>query len=246
MTIGYAFRKPRVTTRLSPTFGIPRGTFGRGANSIEAIVLHLFQHALDTHAAFETNVAVRNAAQIPHSSLHYAIGLNGEVQQYVRDADIAWGMWDYDMENFPAAYPASGWSLLATHPGVSPDRYVIHIGAPFGEEGAVFDEMGVYAMGKTQRQNHARLIAWLCNEYAIPCDTTHVVTHDMIDTQFSTYCIGQPTYPYAQILADAQAIIAAGGETDLVFDPPPILEEYFGPFTVGYSRVSSAAYIRGD
>lgn len=247
MSEAISFRYPNRSILRSPTFGLPRGTFGRGIYTPQAIILHTLRCSLEAYDAQVTNGFIRNAAEPRHPSLHYAIDMQGNVHQYVEHADVAWGMWDYDMAHFPSVFPASNWTLLSTYPGVTPDFYALHIGCVSGEfDSLQHDAQQVTAMTPVTILQHARLIAYLCNLFTITCDSTHVLTHDLIDNQFDRVCVDE-SYPYAAILALANTIITAGGETpDPVFTHDPTLEEFFGPFTVGVSRVSSAAYISND
>lgn len=232
------FRKPPTTVLRSPTFGLPRLTFGRTPYSPEIIILHVLRCSLDSYDAQETNPFIRNKAEPKHPSLHYAIDYEGNVHQYVEDADIAWGLWDYSMTSFPSTYPEGTFDL--PHASITPDYYSLHIGAMSGERD-VKGERVIFS--DTELLNHARLIAWLCHTYEIDCDLDHVTTHDQIDTQFEHVCVTDD-YPLAAILALAQQIIADGGEYDVVFEPPPVIEEYIGVFIIGFSRIGSQALIR--
>lgn len=240
MTSAIQFRLPQITTILTRLFGIPKGTFGRGAYSPECIILHSTQLTLDSYDAQVIHpeyLLYRDRAQPIHPSLHFAVGYGGEVHQFVNVADVAWGLWDYDMGQFPDPYPEGDSPILDLHAGVSPDRFAIHIGAMSGIIGEPTP------MTAASIKQHARLIAYYCNLYEIDCDTDHVVMHGAVDLQFANICVADAVYPYAAILAAAQAIIAAGGEDDLVFSPPPIIDEFFGPFTLNVSRLSSASYL---
>lgn len=240
MSNAIQFRKPSTTTILSRLFGIPKGTFGRGIYEPECIILHSTQLTLDSYDSQVIHpeyLLYRDKAQPTHPSLHFAVGYGGEVHQYVNTADVAWGLWDYDMGHFPDPFPEGNSPVLNLHPGISPDFFAIHIGAMSGITGIQTP------MTAVSIKQHARLIAYYCQLYEIDCNTSHVVMHGTIDLQFADICRADAAYPYAAILAAAQAIIAAGGEDDLIFDPPPTIDEFLGPFTLNVSRLSSAAYL---
>lgn len=243
MSNSFSFRFPATTILRSPTFGIPRGTFERGDfDTPVAIVLHTLRVSLQSYDAQETNTFERNLAEPRHPSVHFAIDYAGNCHQYVEVADVAWGVLDYSRTSFPSPFPQGDWELLDTYPSVSPDYYSIHIAAVSGESTENGESQTAFT--SAMLLTHARLIAWLCHTYEIDCDADHVTTHEHVDTQFTGVCAGAD-YPYAQIMAAAQAIITAGGESpDPIFNPPPILEEYFGIFTVGKSRIGGRAYIR--
>lgn len=239
MTTAIQFRLPRITTRLSPTFGLPRGTFGRGIYTVKAIVLHSLRTSLESYDAQEFNLFIRDKAEPRHPSVHFALDYEGNCHQYVNVADIAWGSFDYNMGNFPAAWTPGDFVWFDTYaPPISPDRYCIHIAHMSGE-----DNDNNLALTPAAILNTARLIAYYCDFYEIECDEDNVVTHDKLDTQFAASCIAESSYPYAEILAKAQEIIENGGESDIIFEPAPIIAELYGPWTVGTSRVSSASYI---
>lgn len=250
MTTPIQFRLPNITTLLTRLFGIPKGTFGRGIYEPKAIILHSLRHTLDTYDAQVIHpelISYRDRAQVKHPSLHFAIDYDGAVHQYVNTLDVAWALWDYDNGHFPNPFPEGSFAWLATYPDVTPDMYSIHIGATSGEFGTqIIPPKSSIPMSVASILQHARLIAYLCHAYNITCNTTNVVRHETVDTQFVGECIGDATYPYTTILGLAQAIIAAGGESDIIFEFPPVLTEITGPFTVGVSRISSAAYISAD
>ena len=241
------FRKPHLTTMLSPVRGIPFGMFGRGEYAPQAIVLHALRLTLESYDAqvvHPERVSYRDRAQVKHPSLHYAIGYNGEIHQYVNDLDVAHGLWDYNLGAFPSSFPHGDFELLDTYPDVAPDYYCLHIGAMsgmFGEQ--LVETKTAVPVSLAALVSHARLLAWLCHTYDIACDETHVVTHETIDLQFRGVCVGEAGYPYAAMLALAQFILANGGETDFAFEPPARDDQTTGPFTVGISRVGSAAFI---
>jgi hypothetical protein len=127
---------------------------------------------------------------------------------------------------------------------------VLHVAITSGEAGLqAVGSPNVSPVTAAMFTSLTRLVAYLCHTYGITADATHIISHDGIDEQFAHTCVGDD-YPYAAVLAGAQAIILAGGwPLDPVFDKfyfgfDPA--EYFGPWTVGVSRVSSAAYISND
>lgn len=237
------FRNPARTVLRSPTFGLPRGTFGRGIFSPDAIILHVLRCTLEAYDAQEVNGFTRDAAEPLHPSLHYALDAGGNIHQYVEDADIAWGLWDYSMGAFPAPFPEGAWGMLSENPGVTPDRYSLHIGIASGLVEGQIEHRTLVPITSPLLASLARLVAWLCHTYSIPCDAEHVTTHDAIDAQVAGLCV-PADFPYSTVLALAAGIVDAGGESpDNLFDAFRDWQEFQGPFTVGVSRVSSAAYI---
>lgn len=234
-----SFRRPGSTRKLSPNFGIPKGTFGRNGHTILAVCLHSLEETLEEYDSKMTDPESRSRAQTVHPSLHYVVGYDGAVHQYVDEADIAWGLWDYDRRAFPSPYPPGTWSVPALHPGIPPDAYVLHIGTAAGPDSAPvpFPDVMIHQT--------ARLIAYLFYTYALVFSNLALVTHDQVDAQFVGKCV-PADFPYLAIYRAAYDLIAAHGEPpDDEFDRIN-LREYIGPFTVGLSRISSAAYISPD
>ena len=74
--------KPSIRWIGSPNFGFPDGT--HGGNQPEAIVYHIAQGSLGGIDAWFNNPS-------SEASTHFAVGLGGQIHQYVRVEDPAWG-----------------------------------------------------------------------------------------------------------------------------------------------------------
>lgn len=239
-----SFRNPGKTYRTTPNFGIPKGTYNRNGNPVHAICLHTLGETLEEYDALVTASLTRDKAQTWHPSLHYAIGYNGEIHEYVNPADIAWGLWDYQMANFPTPYTPGPSGLFALYPDVNPEQYLIHIAASSGKGASLVGDNPA-PFSDVMFKQHVRLIAYLCDLYSITATSTTITTHDQLDTQFSGRCVPSQ-YPYAALLSAVQTLIAAHGEApDEEFDRLD-LREYVGRFTVGRSRIGSQAFITDD
>lgn len=105
--------KPRIVWIGSPNFGYPDGTHGQ--NEPEAIVYHIAQGSLAGIDAWFNN---------PRSfaSTHFAVGLRGEIHQYVRVEDAAWG--NGFMNNPDLSIP---WLRFCWENGINPNLKTISI-----------------------------------------------------------------------------------------------------------------------
>ena len=74
--------RPAITWIGSPNFGFPDGA--HGGNAPEAIVYHIAQGSLGGIDAWFNNPA-------SSASTHFAVGFGGQIHQYVRVGDAAWG-----------------------------------------------------------------------------------------------------------------------------------------------------------
>jgi len=132
--------------------GSPNFFSGRAGYKPEAIVIHIMAGTLvGTDSWFNTP-----SSQV---SAHYGIGKNGEVHQYVKDADRAWHAGR--VQN-PTA------KLVIARPGVNPNNYTIGIEHEGGPTDAWTPEM---------KQASAALIRELCATHGIPVDREHIFGH---------------------------------------------------------------------
>lgn len=178
---------PAITNNLANTFGIPRGRAGRNGNTIQGIVIHCLDMDFSQRSAETERVYRELKAKPQHASLHYVIGINGEVQRQVEDANIAWGHAWY-ISNFALGYPMEiVWSLADQNPPMTPDYYVINVGLIRGnnEERCTGDE--VLASGLA-RASLVHLLAWLCQEHDIAIDADHIALHRDIDAFAANEC----------------------------------------------------------
>lgn len=146
--------KPPVVCLPSKRYGVPQGTPGRNGQTVKGIVIHCLDNTLEGYAAQVCgDVGKLSRGNGPKASLHYGIGMNGNVQQYVSDDDIAWGL-DFTVPRgtvtpiyrCPDGCPAPSlcdplapplvsdpnylpdWTLTTENPGIPFDYYLLHIG----------------------------------------------------------------------------------------------------------------------
>lgn len=146
--------KPSVICLPSRRYGVPQGTSGRNGETIKGIVIHCLETTLEQYAiqvCGDPGKLSRGSG--PKSSLHYGIGMNGNVQQYVDDDDIAWGL-DFTVprgtttpiykcpDSCPGPNPCDpnapppvsdphylpDWGLTTENPNIPFDYYLLHIG----------------------------------------------------------------------------------------------------------------------
>lgn len=129
---------------------------GRKGYRPEAVVIHIMEGTLaGTDSWFASP-----ASQV---SAHYGIGKNGEVHQYVREADTAWHAGRVD---------APVWTLIKSN--VNPNLYTIGI-----EHEGKHDDTWTDAL----KEASATLISAACERWHIPIDRNHVIGHYEIDSK---------------------------------------------------------------
>lgn len=125
---------------------------GRKGEKPEIIVLHISTDSLAScDSWFETPES--------QASSHYIVGLNGEIHQYVKEEDGAWG-------NGPRVNPTS--KIILSKPDVNPNLYSISI----EHEGKDLSK-GT----EIQKQTSAELVYEISNRWNIPLDRDHVIGH---------------------------------------------------------------------
>lgn len=214
------------------TVGVPRGTAGRSGYSIQGIVLHCLEQSLERYDAILCQAEKLTKAKPEHSSLHYAVGTDGAIHQYVEEGNISWGFAQY-MSNFPAPYPVPGlnWPPLSnTYPGVTPDYYVINIGLEIGvNAGPDVCCDGPTVLRLSGYRSLVHLLAWLMAKHCLPVDEQHVTWHQTIDPAAEDECV---CADLAELLTDvrnycepcqepASARVPEGEITRLVGTTPP-------------------------
>lgn len=132
----------------------PNYTTGRSGNrKPELIVIHVMDGTLKgTDSWF--------AAVTSQVSSHYGIGLDGEIHQYVKEADTAWHAGRVKNPSF---------SLYKE--GVNPNAYTIGI----EHEGKANTEWT-----PAMKQASAALIREICTRWGIPVDREHIIGHYQI------------------------------------------------------------------
>lgn len=160
----------------SPNFGYPGGTHGRGAEKVTAIVCHVMGGTLAACDAWFSNPASQVSA-------HYGIGKNGDIHQYVAEADAAWGAGGLD-------HPDTTLSWLSPSGGVV-NRRVISIEHE-GQPGDVFPPAQLAATIAL----HKALVA----HHGIPVNPQYIVGHYRLDSVNRAHCPG-PTFPWDALFA---------------------------------------------
>jgi N-acetyl-anhydromuramyl-L-alanine amidase AmpD len=126
-----------------------------GTRTINRIVIHITdgQPKLNGTVAWFQNPAARVSA-------HYIVGQDGEVVQMVKHNDIAWH-----------ASSANGDSIGIEHVARSPHEWDKKLG---------HTDPGMMPTEK-QYCASAALVNWLCNQFNLPMDRTHVLGHSEAD-----------------------------------------------------------------
>lgn len=126
---------------------------GRNGYKPEAIVIHIMDGTLSgTDSWFGDTTS--------QVSAHYGIGKNGEVHQYVQEADTAWHAGRVDSPT---------WSQIKQ--SVNPNLYTIGIEHE-GKSNDVWPE--------AQKQASVALIRDICQRWGIPIDRDHIIGHYQI------------------------------------------------------------------
>ena len=126
---------------------------GRAGYAPEAIVLHRTDGVL---AAIDG----RHAKPRTYNSVHYAVGIAGEVHQYIEEKDTA----------FHAGIVVNPvWKLVK--PAVNPNLYTIGIELEKQIPGKALD---------IQNQSLAALILEIATRWKLPLDSDHIVLHEEI------------------------------------------------------------------
>jgi N-acetyl-anhydromuramyl-L-alanine amidase AmpD len=154
-----------------------------------AIVCHIAEGSLESVDSWFNNPQAE-------ASTHFCIGPGGDIHQYV------------DLEFAPYANGAieqgATWGGLKQNPGVNPNYLTISIETagkhPDPEKGQF------YTPTVPQVQAYIQLIAWLCDQYKIPCDRQHIIGHYEISPQSRPNCPG-PNFPFDQIIAAANQVL---------------------------------------
>jgi N-acetyl-anhydromuramyl-L-alanine amidase AmpD len=159
----------------SPYFGYPDGTPGRNGHKPLAVVMHIAEGSLPGIDAWF--VSPQNSG----SSTHYAIGKKGEIHQYVREEDAAWG-------NGIVKKPT--WPLLVQN--VNPNLYTISIehegytGEPWTEE---------------MLESDVWLLKRICQRWSIAMDRAHIIGHYQLDSVNRARCPGTGL-PWDRLIAE--------------------------------------------
>lgn len=172
--------KPVVVNRPSPLYGFPRGVIGRDENEIQGILIHCVKDLSNYLTTCSISGPLGRPRGAAKASVHYGVPIKGFVQQYVADTDTAWGLspslaQGATVPTYPECYENLTWDLADDNPGISPDRYLIHIAVEFPKERAReamnpngdcgchpgFDE----GLSVEQSNNLVHLLAYLAAEH---------------------------------------------------------------------------------
>jgi N-acetyl-anhydromuramyl-L-alanine amidase AmpD len=201
------------TARIEPS---PAFTAGRSGQAIDRIVIHITD-------APTTSSTVRHFTRADaNSSAHYLVGQDGEIVQFVNEADTAWH-----------ARGANRRSVGIEHVAVK-------------QGGATYGATTFPYMPPTdiQYSESAALVSYLCQKYGLPVNRTTIIGHREADTGTShsscpdgawnwdhfmnlvtnQICAPQPT---AQARAQSRALDAGGQSVEIkyrAFIPSPVIE----------------------
>ncbi len=180
--------KPIVTTIASPLFGFPRGTEDRDDVEIQGILIHCVD-TLTEYQACQANAygEAGRPTGILKQSLHFGIPINGRIQQYIAEENIAWGLAPILAQG--ASEPTYSdcdnsltWDLTEENEDVAPDKYLIHIAIEASKERVISsgtlectcDINFAENNPKTQSRQLVELVAFLASEYEITIDSNHI------------------------------------------------------------------------
>ena len=174
--------KPSIRWIGSPNFGFPDGTHGQ--NQPEAIVSHIAQGTLGGVDAWFNNPS-------SFASTHFAIGLRGEIHQYVQVEDAAWG--NGLMRNPDLSIP---WLKFCWDNGINPNLKTISI----EHEGFTGDPWP-----EAMYQSSLALTVWLIDTYHLRhflvTPNHRFIGHSHIDSVSRANDPG-PTWPRARLFQD--------------------------------------------
>jgi len=215
-------RPAGIQLNLSPNFGIPKGVPGRSTFSIRGVVLHCLDQRLEQYVGVVCQDLKISKSKPRHSSLHYAVGYEGVLYQFVEDLNISWGFSEY-LGNFPGPFPISGlnWPPHTTTPptqGVTPDYYVLNVGL---ESGFVVDDTCTVCPGPTVLKGSGyrqliHLLAWLFQETGLTPSPTTLTFDQFINPAAEDECA---CADLDQIITDILAYC------EPCFEPAPVLPE---------------------
>lgn len=173
----------------------PNYKTGRGNFVPEVIVLHIMAGSLSGTDSWFSN-------PVSQVSSHFGVGFNGEVHQYVKGEDTAWGNGIVNLPNYKLYKP-----------GVNPNLYTVSI------EHEGYD---LTAAPENQLKATVELIQFLSKTYNIPIDRDHIIGHYQIDLTRKPNCpsvnkgiidtivaraVVQPTQTNQQVVAKIQDLL---------------------------------------
>lgn len=162
-----------IVSHATPNFGVPKGMPGRAGNQVRGILIHCLETELSAYDDTVCQDYKLTKAKPKHPSIHYAVGHNGQIHEYVCPDDMAWGFQPYTSNfvstpTFPDPACPVNWSLFTANPGVNPDQYLIHVGLESGvSQAASTCEPCEITELKTETgyQRLVHLLAWLADRY---------------------------------------------------------------------------------
>jgi N-acetylmuramoyl-L-alanine amidase len=223
--------RPAIIPNPIDTYGVPRGTLGRAAYPIRAIVVHCLGMNLEQYRAKVCDPRAHISVN-EHASIHYGVGYDGDIRQFVDDGNVAWGMQSYNT-TVPVTTPASplaGWSALpALYPNLSADFYTLQIGiaAPYRDTATsgcsnccAADQCATHPFGLSDSgyRQLVQLIAYKAAQYSIPIDDEHIELHDRVvnrplgqeECQCTAHCLICDVSNYCQTCESPAEVISSG------------------------------------
>jgi hypothetical protein len=199
-------QKPTITIFESEKYGFPKGTEGRGNVEIQGILIHCVSSLSTFQDCRKVYGALGRPRGIEKDSVHYGIPYRGNVQQYVDDADIAWGLGpilpaNETVPTYPNCIESLDWEVAEDNPGVPFDKYLIHIAVETSKNKAIsqdkvedcncrsaFDP----SLSTEQSRNLIQLVSFLVAEYEIPIEAGFINFFHSIDPCVRAECGCQP------------------------------------------------------
>ena len=129
---------------------VPNFDIGRKGMSPDIIVVHIAEGSKE---------AVYSTFLNEQKSSHLLVCKDGSIWQFVSTNDTAWG-------NGIVDNPIS--EIVLSRPGVNPNQYSISI----ENEG-----YGVADITEAQYNSNIKLISFLCKEWDIPANSSHIIRH---------------------------------------------------------------------
>ncbi len=195
---------------------------------VEAVVWHISQGNLASNLSWLTNPA-------SNASSNYEIAKDGTIYELVPPDHSAWA-------NGIMQKPNLNNPLIAAWAGgkINPNTRTVSI----EHEGFSSNNQGG-ALTAEQVDAHTRLTAWLCQEFGLPADRTHILGHFEIDDVDRPFCPGFSSAEWIAYVASVATMLA--GVPPAPPTAPPANERSINGFWVasGFLELYSALEVAG-
>jgi N-acetyl-anhydromuramyl-L-alanine amidase AmpD len=143
------------TTRVVPTLAF---TSGRNGTPIDRVVIHI------TDASTTSSTVNTFSSPNARASAHYLVGQDGEIIQFVSEADTAWH-----------AKGANRRSIGIEHVAIKAG------GADYPRSNGGSQHFDALSPSDAQYCESAALVSYLCDKYGLPKDRTTIIGHNEAD-----------------------------------------------------------------